>query len=126
MEYSEYNSEIKTVDAQESYNNGVLVLVTGYLTGKDNIKKNFTQSFLAPQDKGYFVLNDVFRYVDEADQQQQQQPENQVSTNVPEVPLSHEDGIWLRFISYCFVIVHFSHLCCLLMRGTSIATTLLK
>ncbi|MQM11846.1 hypothetical protein Taro_044756, partial [Colocasia esculenta] len=40
---------------------------------------------------GFFVLNDAFRYVDEADQQQQQQPENQVSTNVPEVPLSHED-----------------------------------
>ncbi|MQL84106.1 hypothetical protein Taro_016623 [Colocasia esculenta] len=57
--YNEYNSEIKTVDAQESYNNRVLVLVTGYLTGKDNIKKNFTQSFLAPQDKGYFVLNDA-------------------------------------------------------------------
>ncbi|MQL95759.1 hypothetical protein Taro_028432 [Colocasia esculenta] len=92
LEYSEYKSEIKTVDAQESYNNGVFVLVTGYLTGKDNVKKNFTQSFfLAPQDKGYFVLNDVFRYVDEADQQQQQQPENQVSTDVPEVPLSHED-----------------------------------
>ena len=40
--------------------------MTGCLTGSDNLKRKFTQSFfLAPQDKGYFVLNDVFRYVDE-------------------------------------------------------------
>lgn len=42
------------------------MLVTGYMTGKDNIERNFTQSFfLAPQDRGgYFVLNDMFQYVD--------------------------------------------------------------
>ncbi|KAI4341585.1 hypothetical protein MLD38_026293 [Melastoma candidum] len=32
----------------------------------DNLRRKFTQSFfLAPQDKGYFVLNDIFRYLDE-------------------------------------------------------------
>ncbi|KAE8681805.1 Nuclear transport factor 2 family protein with RNA binding domain [Hibiscus syriacus] len=51
--------EITTVDAQDSHNGGVLVLVTGYLTGNDNLKMKFTESFLAPQDKGYFVLNDT-------------------------------------------------------------------
>ncbi|ERN10065.1 ras GTPase-activating protein-binding protein 1 [Amborella trichopoda] len=66
LDYGNSRAEIKTVDAQESFNLGVLVLVTGYLTGKDNVRRNFTQSFfLAPQDKGYFVLNDVFRYVEE-------------------------------------------------------------
>lgn len=70
MDYSEFRAEIKTVDAQESLNGGVIVLVTGYLTGKDLVKKDFTQSFfLAPQDKGYFVLNDIFRYVDDNDHQ---------------------------------------------------------
>ncbi|KAJ7961584.1 ras GTPase-activating protein-binding protein 2 [Quillaja saponaria] len=67
--YGDMTVEITSVDAQESYNKGVLVLVTGYMTGKDvtdNIRRKFTQSFfLAPQDKGYFVLNDVFRYVDD-------------------------------------------------------------
>uniref|UniRef100_A0A1D1XZ86 Putative G3BP-like protein n=1 Tax=Anthurium amnicola TaxID=1678845 RepID=A0A1D1XZ86_9ARAE len=88
MEFSEYRAEIKTVDAQESYNGGVLVLVTGYLTGKDNIKRNFTQTFfLAPQEKGYFVLNDMFRYVEAADEQQEG---NQSSDNSPGTPLSHE------------------------------------
>lgn len=67
LHYGEFIAEITTVDAQESYNGGVIVLVTGYLTGKDSVRRKFSQSFfLAPQDKGYFVLNDVFRYVDDA------------------------------------------------------------
>lgn len=66
MDYKNFKAEIKTADAQESYKGGVIVLVTGFLTGTDNVRRKFTQSFfLAPQDKGYFVLNDVFRYVDE-------------------------------------------------------------
>ncbi|KAJ4954316.1 hypothetical protein NE237_011099 [Protea cynaroides] len=68
LDYSDCRAEIKTVEAQESYEGGVIVLVTGYLTGKDGVKRNFTQSFfLAPQDKGYFVLNDLFRYVEEVE-----------------------------------------------------------
>lgn len=70
LDYKNYDAEIKTADSQNSYNGGVIVLVTGCLTGKDNLKRKFTQTFfLAPQDKGYYVLNDVFRYVeqDEAD-----------------------------------------------------------
>lgn len=68
LDYTAYKAEINTADAQESYKDGVIVLVTGFLTRKeDNRRKKFIQSFfLAPQDKGYFVLNDVFRYVDES------------------------------------------------------------
>lgn len=64
--YGELSAEIISVDAQESFGGGVIVLVTGFMIGKDDIKQKFTQCFfLAPQEKGYFVLNDVFRYVDE-------------------------------------------------------------
>lgn len=90
MDYTNYRAQIKTVDAQESLNGGVLVLVTGYLFGKNNVKRDFTQTFfLATQDTGYYVLNDIFRYVEEADQIQEQQG----LTNETEVPLSPEDGI---------------------------------
>ncbi|PIA57676.1 hypothetical protein AQUCO_00600422v1 [Aquilegia coerulea] len=66
LDYNNYKAEIKSADAQESFRGGVMVLVTGCLTGKDGTKRKFAQSFfLAPQDKGYFVFNDVFRYVDE-------------------------------------------------------------
>ncbi|PON73625.1 Splicing factor-like protein [Trema orientale] len=68
FDYKEYKAEIQTADAQKSYKEGVTVLVTGCLMGKDNLKRKFAQSFfLAPQDNGYFVLNDVFRYVEDGD-----------------------------------------------------------
>lgn len=69
LKYSDFSAEIKSVDSQESFNGGVSVLVTGHLTGKDNMIRNFSQSFfLAPQDRGYFVLNDMLRYVEIANQ----------------------------------------------------------
>ncbi|GMI93113.1 hypothetical protein like AT5G60980 [Hibiscus trionum] len=68
LDYKNYKAEINTADAQKSYKEGVTVLVTGCLTGKDNLKRKFAQSFfLAPQDNGYFVLNDIFRYVEDGE-----------------------------------------------------------
>jgi len=67
FDYSDFKAEIKTVDSQESLMGGVLVMVSGSLSTKSTGKRNFTQTFfLAPQEKGYFVLNDIFRYLDEA------------------------------------------------------------
>ncbi|KAI3801161.1 hypothetical protein L1987_29264 [Smallanthus sonchifolius] len=64
LNYGDFKAEIKSVDAQESLEGGISVLVTGYLTGTDDIQQQFAQSFfLAPQDKGYFVLNDMFQYM---------------------------------------------------------------
>lgn len=89
LDYGEFNAEITTVDAQESYNGGVLVLVTGYLTGKDSVTRKFTQSFfLAPQDKGYFVLNDMFRYVDGT----KDPNENECPADNVETPVTPEQG----------------------------------
>ncbi|GKB71125.1 Ras GTPase-activating protein-binding protein 1-like protein isoform X1 [Tanacetum coccineum] len=71
LNYDDSRVEIKHVDAQESLCGGVHVLVTGFLTGKDDIPKSFSQSFfLAPQDKGYFVLNDILRYTEIASHQE--------------------------------------------------------
>ncbi|XP_074583111.1 nuclear transport factor 2-like isoform X2 [Curcuma longa] len=66
--------EIKTVDAQESFEGGVTVLVAGYLTGSNYVKKDFIQSFfLAPQENGFYVFNDVFRVVERESHHQEQQ-----------------------------------------------------
>ncbi|XP_020572885.1 ras GTPase-activating protein-binding protein 1-like [Phalaenopsis equestris] len=79
MDFSEYTAEIETADSQASYKDGVLVVVTGSLTGRDNIRRKFTQTFfLAPQEKGgYVVLNDIFRFVDPS----QPRGANQVTIN---------------------------------------------
>ncbi|KAI7984368.1 Nuclear transport factor 2 [Camellia lanceoleosa] len=87
LNYGELRAEIKSVDAQESFNGGVHVLVTGYLVGKDNTIRNFTQTFfLAPQEKGYFVLNDMFRYMEDV----KHHNGNQSFTNDVEAPLTPE------------------------------------
>ncbi|XP_071689384.1 nuclear transport factor 2-like [Rutidosis leptorrhynchoides] len=87
LNYDEFKAEIKSVDAQESLNGGVTVLVTGCLTGKDNVLRKFTQSFfLAPQDKGYFVLNDMFRYIEESNLKE----ENIVPTEEIVAPINPE------------------------------------
>uniref|UniRef100_A0A166FJM6 NTF2 domain-containing protein n=1 Tax=Daucus carota subsp. sativus TaxID=79200 RepID=A0A166FJM6_DAUCS len=88
LNYGEFRAEIKTVDAQESLNTGVHVLVTGYLTGKDNVVRDFAQTFfLAPQERGgYFVLNDMFRYLEKANQPY----EDQVLNTEYEVPVAVE------------------------------------
>ncbi|XP_071720603.1 nuclear transport factor 2-like [Rutidosis leptorrhynchoides] len=59
--------EIKTVHALESWDRGVLVLVAGSVHIKDfSSRRNFVQTFfLAPQEKGYFVLNDIFQFIDD-------------------------------------------------------------
>ncbi|XP_020538890.1 nuclear transport factor 2 isoform X2 [Jatropha curcas] len=85
LNFKDYKAEIKTADAQKSYKEGVTVLVTGCLMGKDNLKRKFAQSFfLAPQDNGYFVLNDVFTFVKD-DEPLENNPVNNIDS-APTVP----------------------------------------
>ncbi|XP_028776948.1 putative G3BP-like protein isoform X2 [Neltuma alba] len=85
LSLDEFIAEIISVDAQESYGGGVLVLVTGFMIGKDCKRQKFSQCFfLAPQEKGYFVLNDVFRYVNDN--------ENQHSIDDVEAPATPPDN----------------------------------
>ncbi|XP_057841692.2 nuclear transport factor 2 isoform X2 [Cryptomeria japonica] len=59
--------ELKSADAQDSLSGGVLVMVTGSIQRRDReVKRNFVQTFfLAPQENGYYVLNDIFRFCEE-------------------------------------------------------------
>ncbi|XP_059300821.1 nuclear transport factor 2 isoform X2 [Lycium ferocissimum] len=59
--------KVKTINSLESWNGSVLVVVSGSVKLKDSsVWRNFVQTFLlAPQEKGYFVLNDVFHFVNE-------------------------------------------------------------
>ncbi|EXB46009.1 Putative G3BP-like protein [Morus notabilis] len=68
--------EIKTLNSLDSWNGCVLVVVTGSVKAKDFIaRRNFVQTFLlAPQEKGFFVLNDIFQYIDDEPIYQHQAP----------------------------------------------------
>ncbi|KAM7484436.1 hypothetical protein LguiA_000445 [Lonicera macranthoides] len=66
LDYKDSLATILTVYAQGSLMGGVIAGVTGYLTGSDNVERNFYQTFfLAPQEKGYYVLNDFLHFTDQ-------------------------------------------------------------
>ncbi|CAN6470185.1 unnamed protein product [Victoria cruziana] len=95
LDYHNFKSEIKTVDSQNSLNGGVIVLVTGSLLGQGKSSRKFTQSFfLAPQEKGYYVLNDLFRLLDETEVHEDGPAlANGVSEASPEAPLTPKKEI---------------------------------
>ena len=62
--YDGARAEILSVDSQSSLEDGIIVQVTGSLK-KNGSNRSFVQTFfLAVQEKGYYVRNDIFRYLD--------------------------------------------------------------
>lgn len=58
------------MDSQESFNN-IVVQVIGEISNKAAAHRKFVQTFvLAEQPKGYFVLNDIFRYIVEDEEEE--------------------------------------------------------
>ncbi|XP_021897021.1 LOW QUALITY PROTEIN: putative G3BP-like protein [Carica papaya] len=59
--------EIKTAHSLESWNGGVLVMVSGSMQIKDfSVRWRFMQTFfLAPHEKRLFLLNDIFHFNDD-------------------------------------------------------------
>ena len=65
--YDRQKAEIASVDSQLTLGGGVVVQVAGALRAEDGrgAPRHFFQSFvLAPQENGYYVLNDIIRFVD--------------------------------------------------------------
>jgi Nuclear transport factor 2 (NTF2) domain len=57
---------VSNVDSQPSLQGGVIVLVLGEMSNKGETCHKFTQTFfLAEQPEGYYVLNDMFRFLKE-------------------------------------------------------------
>ncbi|PHT33644.1 hypothetical protein CQW23_25444 [Capsicum baccatum] len=81
--------EVTTTDCQSSAAGGVLVVVTGCLIGQDESRKRFSQTFfLTPQEMGYYVLNDIFRFI--GVEESSTIVEEKVDKNVAVAPLATE------------------------------------
>ena len=62
--FKDCGASIDYIDCQQSLSDGVMVMVTGSLSNAGQSPRRFSQSFfLAPQPNGYYVLNDIFRYL---------------------------------------------------------------
>ncbi|KAL9606290.1 MAG: hypothetical protein Q9179_000565 [Wetmoreana sp. 5 TL-2023] len=71
---------VSNVDSQESFKN-IVVQVIGEMSNKAAPHRKFVQTFvLAEQPNGYFVLNDIFRYIE--DEEEDFGPEEPTATQV--------------------------------------------
>ena len=77
---------IHSVDAQSSANGGIIIQVIGEMSNKGEAWKKFVQTFfLAEQPNGYFVLNDIFRFLKEESVEDGDEPEADVTApNAPD------------------------------------------
>ncbi|GAB1320261.1 hypothetical protein MFIFM68171_10471 [Madurella fahalii] len=65
MDFQDCKVRISNVDSQGSEKN-IVIQVIGEIANKGDEPKKFVQTFvLAEQPSGYFVLNDILRYIDE-------------------------------------------------------------
>ncbi|TIB70083.1 hypothetical protein E3P77_00133 [Wallemia ichthyophaga] len=75
---------VHSLDSQSSANGGILVQVVGEMSNRNGPWRKFAQTFfLAKQQSGYFVLNDIFRYLrddDEVDEDKQVEESNDVGS----------------------------------------------
>ncbi|KAF7360314.1 putative G3BP-like protein [Mycena venus] len=87
---------IHSVDAQSSADGGIIIQVIGEMSNHSDPWRKFVQTFfLAEQPNGYFVLNDIFRFLkeetvesDDASEPADPEPVSVVehTATVPEVP----------------------------------------
>ncbi|WWC69525.1 uncharacterized protein I206_103467 [Kwoniella pini CBS 10737] len=82
--YNECKVYIHSIDSQSSANGGIIILVIGEMSNNHQPWRKFTQTFfLAEQPNGYFVLNDIFRYLKE-DVDEDEIPEEEVVSVAPQ------------------------------------------
>lgn len=69
LDFQECKVRVLNVDSQNSFGS-ILITVIGEISNKSESSRKFVQTFvLAEQPNGYYVLNDIFRYlVDEEDE----------------------------------------------------------
>ncbi|WWD15851.1 hypothetical protein CI109_100275 [Kwoniella shandongensis] len=92
--YNQCKVYIHSIDSQSSSNGGIIILVIGEMSNNNGPWRKFTQTFfLAEQPNGYFVLNDIFRYLKEdvdEDEEVEEEPaaaeQAQPQATEPEAP----------------------------------------
>ncbi|KAG5928362.1 hypothetical protein E4U42_000755 [Claviceps africana] len=68
LEFQDCKVRVSNVDTQASFDN-IVIQVIGETSNKSAEPKKFVQTFvLAQQPSGYFVLNDILRYISEEDE----------------------------------------------------------
>ncbi|CAI7640765.1 unnamed protein product [Penicillium glandicola] len=81
LKFQECKVRVLNVDSQASFDN-ILVSVIGEISNNSEPSRKFVQTFvLAEQPNGYYVLNDIFRYMAE-------EPEEEPEQSIPAAPVA--------------------------------------
>ncbi|CAN8097084.1 unnamed protein product [Discula destructiva] len=69
LDFQDCKVRVANVDSQASYSN-IVIQVIGEISNKGGEPKKFVQTFvLAQQPAGYFLLNDIMRYINEGEEE---------------------------------------------------------
>ncbi|KAL8770601.1 MAG: hypothetical protein Q9209_003669 [Squamulea sp. 1 TL-2023] len=83
---------VSNVDSQESFKN-IVVQVIGEMSNKAAPHRKFVQTFvLAEQPNGYFVLNDIFRYIEDEEEDFELEEQNPTQATDVEEPAAALPG----------------------------------
>lgn len=86
LDFQDCKVRVTNVDSQASDSN-IVIQVIGEISNKSQPHKKFTQTFvLATQTNGYFVLNDIFRYLVEEEDEAEAEAAAPPAEEVQQVP----------------------------------------
>ncbi|KAJ5562387.1 hypothetical protein N7535_003160 [Penicillium sp. DV-2018c] len=84
LKFQDCKVRVLNVDSQASFDN-ILVSVIGEISNNSEPSRKFVQTFvLAEQPNGYYVLNDIFRYMAEEPEEETEQPTPAPAAEAPE------------------------------------------
>lgn len=82
LDFQDCKVRITNVDSQASDQN-IVIQVIGEISNKSQPHRKFTQTFvLATQTNGYFVLNDIFRYLIEEEDEIEAEPQTETGAQI--------------------------------------------
>ncbi|KAI1197377.1 hypothetical protein F5X97DRAFT_182287 [Nemania serpens] len=82
LDFQNCKVRVSNVDSQASFEN-IVIQVIGETSNKAGDPKKFVQTFvLAQQPSGYFVLNDILRFIDEEGEEEPAEPAEQEAASV--------------------------------------------
>ncbi|KAI8843327.1 hypothetical protein BJ741DRAFT_704569 [Chytriomyces cf. hyalinus JEL632] len=82
LDFQDCKVLVSHVDSQRSFNGCIVTMVLGEMSNRGGVSHKFCQCFvLAEQPSGYFVFNDMFRFLKEDIQEEYDEPVDPMSEN---------------------------------------------
>ncbi|KAI8848727.1 hypothetical protein BC829DRAFT_208387 [Chytridium lagenaria] len=93
LDFQDCKVLVSNVDSQPSHDGCIVIMVLGEMSNKGGASHKFAQTFvLAQQPSGYFVFNDMFRFLKEDIDNEYEDPVDPIPEYQNETTISYEDA----------------------------------